>query len=205
MEYYIQGNSKQIDQIKDIFVKAGYELNFNCSDRDKLYFTVKGKKNVHWCGVSSTVADVIKSATESYKEIQLPKFKVGDILQDKRIFRSSPEEVMEVFPLHGYYRLLDNAGLTIDIPFECAHKYFDYYDKKEVLPFKAGELVLVRDTNCHEWKVDVFSHITPYGNCKFVCAAGLYRQCIPFKENEQLAGKSQICCKQYPSICYGKT
>lgn len=143
MEYYIQGDPKQVGQIKDILVKAGYEFNFNCSDRDKLYFTIKGKRFIYSCSIKSTTAEIIVSATESYKKLQLPKFKVGDILQDKCISQSYPEEVMEVFPLHGYYRLLDNAGFTVDIPFECVHKYFDYYDEKEVLPFKAGDLVLV--------------------------------------------------------------
>ena len=204
MEYYIQGNPDKVDQIKDIFVKAGYTLNFNCSDRNMFYFTVKGKKAIHWCGIKTTTADVIKSARESYKEIQLPKFKVDDVLYDTRCSKFSPEEVIAVFPLEGYYRLLSDAEITVDIPFECIHTYFDYYAKREVLPFKAGDLVLVRDTDYNSWKVDVFSHVT-YGNDRFTCISSLYKQCIPFKENEHLVGTSQKCCKQYPSICYGKT
>ena len=205
MEYYIQGNPDKVGQIKDIFVKAGYTLNFSCSDKNMLYFTVKDKKQIHWCGIKTTTADVIRSATQSYKEIQLPKFKVGDVLYDTRCSKSSQEEIIAVFPLHGYYRLLSNSGITVDIPFECVHTYFDYYDKKEVLPFEAGDLVLVRDTDNHKWKVNVFSHMTPYEDYKFACAGGIYNQCIPFKENKHLVGTSQKCCKQYPSICYGKT
>lgn len=206
MEYYIQGDPSRIDQIKDVFVKAGYILNFNCSDRHKLYFTIKGEKDVCCCSINDTAADIIRSAKESYKKIQLPKFKVDDVLYDTRCSKFSPEEVIEIFPLLGYYRLLSDAGITADIPFECIHKYFNYYDEKKVtLPFEAGDFVLVRDTDCHEWKVDIFSHMTPYGDYKFVCAGGLYNQCIPFKGNKSLVGTSLKCCDQYPSICYGKT
>jgi hypothetical protein len=206
MEYYIQGDPSRIDQIKDVFVKAGHTLNFSCSDRNMLYFTVKGKKAIHWCGINTTTADVIRSAKESYKRIQLPKFKIDDVLQDSRLPKSCPEKVLMVYPLLGYYTLVDNSGTTIEIPFECAHKYFDYYDEKEVtLPFEVGDFVLVRDTDCHEWKVDIFSHMTPYGDYKFVCVGGLYNQCIPFEGNKSLVGTSLKCCDQYPSICYGKT
>lgn len=204
MEYYIQGNPDKVDQIKDIFVKAGYTLNFNCSDRNMLYFTVKDKKQIHWCGIKTTTADVIKSARESYKEIQLPKFKVDDVLYDTRCSKFSPEEVIAIFPLHGYYRLLSDAEITVDIPFECIHTYFDYYDKREALPFKAGDLVLGRDKDSDIWRVDVFSHTTGR-NSYFYCAGHCYRQCIPFKGNESLVGTSQMCCKCYPSWCYGKT
>ena len=204
MEYYIEGNPDKAEQINSFFTDKGYTTNdLSLSNKRALYFTVKGYKKVHWCYSDSTLADVLRTTKTCYKHIELPKFKVGDVLQDTRFF--STVEVRAIDLEKEGYVVLESTGAQFSIPFECAHKSYDYYDKKEVtLPFKAGDLVLGRDKDSGIWRVDIFSHTTGR-NSYFYCAGHCYRQCIPFKGNESLAGTSQKCCKQYPSWCYGKT
>ena len=208
MEYYIEGNPDKADQIDNFFTSNGYttyDLSF--TNKRALYFTVKGYERVRCCDINSTMADVLRSTEACYKHIELPKFKVGDVLQDTRFSpRLSPVTVHDIDFEKERYVVLDKEGDKVLITFSSIHKFYDYYNEKEVtLPFEAGDLVLVRDTDNHKWKVNVFSHMTPYEDYKFACAGGIYNQCIPFKENKHLVGTSQKCCKQYPPICYGKT
>ena len=205
MEYYIEGNPDKADQIEQFFKSHGYTTcNISCASKDMLYFTVKGCVRIHWCDVDSTMADVLRASEACYKHIELPKFKVGDVLYDIRFSpKLSPVTVCDIdFEKECY--IIRDAGVKVPITFACVHKFYDYCDEKEViLPFKIGDLVLTRATDKATWKVNVFSHLcdsSPY----FACANCTWPQCIPLKGNEHLAGTAQQCNKCYPSICYGK-
>ena len=141
-----------------------------------------------------------------YQELPLPKFEVADAVYDTSTPLAVVEYVEKVDVVDEIYVMRLAGGTRCQVSFDYAHKFYGPYSPKVNLPFEAGDLVLVRDIDCQEWRVDVFSHRTPYGeDYKFVCAGGFYNQCIPFKDNKHLVGMSQKCCKQYPPICYGKT
>lgn len=207
MQFYKKGDGSNASLIQKAFEAKGYTTNSGVGlDPNMIYFTVRGYKTVQRCSITSITVTLLDDLKELYQELCLPKFKVGDVLQDTRLSKSSFAEVCDIDFKKEEYVILENTGAEISIPFAWAHKFCDYYDEKEIkLPFEAGDLVLVRDTDYNNWKVDIFSHMSLYEKDRFTCTSGLYKQCIPFKENKHLAGTSQKCCKQYPPICYGKT
>lgn len=204
MEYYIVGNPGRALEIQKFFESKGYTVSKKTGTQHfEIYYTVEGLTNVRSCSVNTDTFDVIVRSEASYTEIKLPKFKKGDILQDVRFPKASPMVILDVVISKQYYTIRDSTGSEVCVSFDCAHKYFEYFKEPLKLPFEAGDLVLGRDKDSDLWRVDIFSH-TIERSSYFICAGRIYRQCIPFKGNESLAGTSQMCCKCYPGWCYGK-
>ena len=207
MQYYKKGDGNNAHLIQKAFEAKGYTTNSGIGfDPNIIYFTVKGYKAVQRCAINSIPAILLEELKEVYQELCIPKFKVGDVLQDTRFSpKFSPMTVYDIdFEKENYIFL--GKGVEVHIAFSSIHKFCDYYDKKETtLPFEAGDLVLVRNSDTVEWKLDIFSHVRDSDYYKFSCTGGYYKYCIPFKGNKQLVGTLQKCCKQYPPICYGKT
>lgn len=204
MEYYIIGNPGRASEIKEFFKSNGYTVSKKTGTQHfEIYYTVEGLTNVRSCSINTDTFDVIVRAEASYKEIKLPKFKVGDILQDIRFPKELPITILSIELNKQYYTIRDGAGSEICASFECAHEYFEYFKESTKLPFKIGDLVLTRAHDKATWKVNVFSHLLG-SSPQFACANCTWPQCIPLKGNEYLAGTTQQCDKCYPPICYGK-
>lgn len=73
--------------------------------------------------------------------------------------------------------------------------------KFDITTLKPFDKVLVRDTNGQVWTADLFSHImsntNPNLRTTFVCVGHYPDQCIPFKGNEHLLGKTDDCDEFY--------
>lgn len=74
--------------------------------------------------------------------------------------------------------------------------------KQNQFEFKPFDKVLVRDHDTHPWKVNFFSHYMPKQVDKaYVCAAGVFYQCIPYNENTaHLLGTNQPYKEPEPKI-----
>jgi len=58
--------------------------------------------------------------------------------------------------------------------------------RKQEHKFQPFEKVLVRDYDCDEWGIDIFSNKTDNG--QFQCIGNMWRQCVPYESNEHLFG-----------------
>lgn len=58
--------------------------------------------------------------------------------------------------------------------------------KKENGDLKPFDKVLVRDYDCDEWGIDIFSNKTDNG--QFQCIGNMWRHCVPYEENQELLG-----------------
>lgn len=69
-------------------------------------------------------------------------------------------------------------------------------DKFDVNTLKEFDKVLVRNANGYAWTANFFSHVINTNSklpITFVCTGGCFNQCIPFKGNEYLRGKTDDC------------
>lgn len=64
---------------------------------------------------------------------------------------------------------------------------FGMTDKVNDHQFKPFEKVLVRDEEDDEWVCDIFSHIDELHEL-YYCVGTIWKQCIPYEENEHLLG-----------------
>lgn len=73
------------------------------------------------------------------------------------------------------------------------------FDVTALIPFESK--VLVRDKNTDEWRGHFFSHYDNSSDRPYVCIGveGIneYKQCIPYKDNEHLLGKTDDCGEYY--------
>lgn len=69
---------------------------------------------------------------------------------------------------------------------------FKVHKKKEKYNFKPFDKVLVRDDNSDSWKIDLFSNINDDIEIyKYTCLNGVWKQCIPYEDNECLLGTTK--------------
>ena len=54
------------------------------------------------------------------------------------------------------------------------------FDPKTLQPFYK---VLVRDSDSHQWKCDLFSNIIENGSYRYKCVGSSYKYCIPYNED----------------------
>lgn len=62
--------------------------------------------------------------------------------------------------------------------------------RKKEQSFKPYDKVLVRDTDLQDWTVDLFGYECSSSAYKYHCVGSAWTQCIPYKGNESLLGKS---------------
>ena len=84
---------------------------------------------------------------------------------------------MQYFMNHKHIEISAEEILAIEIASEC--------------PFKPFDKVLVRTGDSDVWRADIFSHYIPAieslpPTC--CCIGNLWRQCIPYENNEHLLG-----------------
>ena len=100
MNYYIQGDAANAEEIKATFEKLGVASNadrYNYKNDNMLYFTAGGM--IHMIDANGSWANIIKTHPD-YKELELPakpKFKVGDWLwhKTKGVFQMMVEDYDE--------------------------------------------------------------------------------------------------------------
>ena len=190
MNYYIQGDAANADQIKAAFEKLGYDTSrhlFNA--KSVLYFTLDDEIRATTC--NCTLA-IIKTHPD-YKELELPvkpKFKVGDSLQSGSHFTKILSINLEEGRYYCDNRIISfkNQDLWHLVP-------KPHYDISNFNPF---DKVLERNYDTDSWTADLFSHYVDDEDGKaFVTIRSYRNQCIPFEGNEHLLGTTDMCDEQY--------
>lgn len=138
--------------------------------------------------------------TKTLEKLIQPKFKVGDVIQDKGGYKVRITNVSIEDEYYGYESLAVNGigGISFNRQdeWELVPNKFDITTLK---PFESK--VLVRHNKDNKWCGSFFSHIDGnfHSNCyKYVTVAGKsYPMCIPYEKNEHLLGTTNDCEEFY--------
>ena len=123
-----------------------------------------------------------------YELIHEPKFKVGDRIR-KKGDKTATFTISDIGDLCYYCGEYVICNICYQDDYELVPNKFDINTLKPLQP------VLVRDSNIGRWDItfyelyDSINKIYPYrtlGGC-------IYKQCIPYEENEYLLGKTNDC------------
>lgn len=138
--------------------------------------------------------------TKTLEKLIQPKFKVGDVIQDKGGYKVRITNVSIEDEYYGYESLTVNGigGVSFNKQdgWELDPNKFDITTLK---PFDSK--VLVRHNKDNKWCASFFSHIDGdfHSHCyKYVTIAGKsYPMCIPYEKNEHLLGTTNDCEEFY--------
>jgi hypothetical protein len=138
--------------------------------------------------------------TKTLEKLFEPKFKVGDIVQDKDNYKVRIFDVSIEDKCYGYESLAVNGigGISFDRQddWELVHNKFDITTLK---PFESR--VLVRNVDGDLWKPAIYGF--PHSEGCYVVGGVYWRQCIPYEENKELLGTTNNP-EEYESIHYNK-
>ena len=128
------------------------------------------------------------------EELVEPKFKVGDILEDKDGYRVKVIEVNTDDEFYEYQSLIKGIG---SIRFDEQDEWKlvpNKFDITNLKPFESR--VLVRDNEQCEWMPAVYGYTDNYSNH---CVVGGYfwKYLIPYENNEHLLGTTNDCDEYY--------
>lgn len=138
--------------------------------------------------------------TNALEKVNEPRFTAGNKIRKKGSIDNF--YILEITSVERATYMFRDGGFqyieTVDRDYELvSDKYELVSDKFDVHTLKPFQEVLVRNTNGHAWTADFFSHVidtNPKLPITFVCAGGSCpNQCIPFKGNEYLRGKTDAC------------
>lgn len=65
------------------------------------------------------------------------------------------------------------------------------------MELKLFDKVLVRDSNYDVWRISLFEGYEPRVEYPYICLTGIYKQCIPYKDNEYLLGTTVAPLSKY--------
>lgn len=136
-------------------------------------------------------------STNKLEKLIIPKFKVGDIIQDKTGYKVKITEVNIEDECYGYESLIINGLGSISFvrqdDWELVPNKFDITTLK---PFKSK--VLVRDYDNRIW-IPTFwgKYLEDDSTCPYLTTNGCYKYCIPYKGNEHLLGTINDCDEYY--------
>ncbi len=136
--------------------------------------------------------------TKTLDKLIVPKFKVGDIIQDIDTYKVKITEVNIEDGCYGYESMIIN-GIG-GISFSEQDKWELVPNKFDITTLKPFDKVLVRDTNGQVWTANLFSHVLgsiPRLPITFVCVSRCPNQCIPYEGNEYLIGTTNNCDDYY--------
>ena len=169
-EFYVKDEKNIDEHFGDI---SDYRLATK-EERQKLFDAIKA--NGHkWNDETKTLEKLIGT-----------KFKVGDWIEFK-YYERKPEKVIRIE--NNVYWL--SSGRTIMFQDESAWDLATKFDLSTLKPF---EEVLVRYGNLSEWSTGIFSHTVKSDNkLYFIVNTQHWEQCIPYKGNEHLRGKTDAC------------
>ena len=186
MNYYIQGDAANADQIKAAFEKLGYNTWYLGFTSGQLYYTVEGKVEL-MC--TKSLQNLIKTHPD-YKELELPvepKFKVGDSLQSGSDFT----KILSINLEEGRY-YCDNRIISFENQDLWHLVPKPHYDIANLKPF---DKVLVRQNDSSTWGMSFFGR---YSGMFMCCSNVWFEQCIPFNDDtKHLLGTTDMCDEQY--------
>lgn len=136
------------------------------------------------------------SETKSLEELITPKFKVGDVIMDKKdSYRVKITDICVEDKMYGYESVI--AKGIGGIGFDKQDEWELVPDKFDITTLKPFDKVLVRTKNfTNAWTIDFYdgyypnrSSFTPFG----VSGGKYFQQCIPYEGNEYLRGTTNDC------------
>ena len=149
-------------------------------EQERLFEAIK-EKGYRWDPVNNTLERLVE-----------PKFKVGDIIQDEDGYKVKITKVNIEDERYGYESM--TTKVTANIVFSKQDKWELVPNKFDIATLKPFDKVLARDTDNSMWIATLFSHLR---GMTFYTVGGWYNQCIPFKGNEYLRGKTDDCDEFY--------
>ena len=126
--------------------------------------------------------------TKTLEKLIEPKFKVGDKITD-----GEDSMTIEYIDNEYYYNIKRNTASRLFIKNQDNWKLVpDKFDISTLVPFESK--VLVRNSDFDEWRGAFWSYLTNnMHGFNFDTTRGYYKQCIPYKGNEHLLGKTKNC------------
>ena len=126
----------------------------------------------------------------------VPKFKVGDIIQDITGICKVKITEVNVEDKCYLYKSLNINGIGC-ITFNRQDDWELVPNKFDVINFEPFMKVLVRSDNSDVWECDFFSSYNPKCSNRFHCIGAWYNICIPYIGNEHLRGTTDDCDDYY--------
>lgn len=144
--------------------------------------------------------------TKTLEKLVEPKFKVGDIIQDKYGYRVRIEitEVNIDEEYYGYTSKIsrETEGILLFKHQDAWEELQDdwklvpeKFDINTLVPFESK--VLVRNTRDDIWRPAIFGCYIDKTSPYYVLGGIYWKQCIPFEGNEHLLGKIEDCDEFY--------
>ena len=165
------------------------KIRFATEEEKQKLFDILKENNYHWNAETKTLEKLIE-----------PKFKVGDVVQNKDGYKVRITEVNTDYNLYRYESLID-MGIGI-IPFSKQDCWELAPNKFDITTLKPFDKVLVR-TNKFDpiWTIDFYDGYRPKQGGSFtpfaVTGGNYFQQCIPYEGNEHLLGTTNDCDEFY--------
>lgn len=150
-------------------------------EKEKLFQTIKDN-GYKW-----------NEGTKTLEKLVIPKFKVGDVIQDIDTYKVKITEVNIEDECYGYESMI--AKGIGSISFSEQDNWELVPNKFDITTLKPFDKVLIRQTNFGKWGIDFFGfynkgYYYTTSNCE-------YMQCVPYEGNEHLVGTTNDCDKYY--------
>lgn len=134
--------------------------------------------------------------TKTLERLINPKFKVGDVIQDKEGYKVEIIEVDIDDECYGYISKIANGIGGISFKEQDDWKLVpDKFDISTLAPFESK--VLVRNTRDDIWRPAIFGCYIDKTSPYYVLGGFGWRCCIPYEGNEHLLGKNKDCDEFY--------
>lgn len=135
--------------------------------------------------------------TMTLEKLIVPKFKVGDKIVKRNSVRFPGRNSWIVVSINSKFyeiKLSEGIGNIGVIPISEQDDWVLVSNKLDINTLKPFEEVLVRCGNLSEWSTGIFSHTVKSDNkLYFIVNTQHWEQCIPYKGNEHLRGKTDAC------------
>ena len=160
-------------------------VDTNCNSDYFYYIVAKGK-----------IANLHFRDQDEWELAPVPKFKVGDIIQDITGICKVKITEVNVEDKCYLYKSLNINGIGC-ITFNRQDDWELVPNKFDVINFEPFMKVLVRSDNSDVWECDFFSSYNPKCSNRFHCIGAWYNICIPYIGNEHLRGTTDDCDDYY--------
>lgn len=134
--------------------------------------------------------------TKRLEKLVVPKFNVGDVIQDEDAYKVTITEVNVEDKLYEYESTIAKGIGGIAFSEQDNWKLVpNKFDITTLVPFESR--VLVRANN-RKWVAAFYSHYDTNSSLHYCVVGGLwYEQCIPYKGNERLLNTTDDCIDFY--------
>lgn len=134
--------------------------------------------------------------TKTLEKLIVPKFKIGDIVQNKDGYKVRIMEVNIEDEFYGYVSLIAN-GIG-GISFNEQDNWELVPNKFDITTLKPFDKVLVRDHNNCVWDIDFFGFIDKNQQYEYRCCGCSFKHCIPYNDDtKHLVGKIEDAPEYY--------